>query len=274
MPISAATRTFALLGEPVEHSRSPQIQNAAIKAAGIDAVYVALRCGQHAVPGLIGGLARAGGGGNVTIPHKGVAADVVDIASQRVRATSACNTFWLQRGKVHGENTDVAGFSRARALLLPDLHDARVLIIGSGGGARSVLYSLLDDGAAGVTVLGRKRARSQEITAVAGRRARRVAYITNERLLRNEGFDLVVNATSLGLRATDRFPLHFSRLAALRAVFDLVYQPGGTRWVQQARALGIPAADGAEMLIQQAAAAFEIWFDVEAPVAVMRAAFG
>jgi shikimate dehydrogenase len=270
LAIGATTRTFALLGDPVAHSRSPVIQNAAIAAAGIDAVYVALRCGPRELPGLINGLARAHGGGNVTVPHKGLAAETVANPSARVRATHACNTFWLKGGKVHGENTDIIGFSRAVAEVLHDVHDTRVLIVGAGGAARAALYALLEGGAAGVTVLGRKPARSREIAAVAGRRAKRVAYITNESLLREEGFDLVVNATPLGLREADRSPLRFSLLSGLTAVFDMVYRPGGTAWVRQALANGIPAADGSEMLIQQAAAAFEIWFDLEAPIDAMR----
>ena len=92
MHITAATRMFALLGDPVEHSRSPVIQNAAITKAAIDAVYVAMRCNARDVAGLLTGLARANGGGNVTVPHKGVAADAVERPSARVRATRACNS--------------------------------------------------------------------------------------------------------------------------------------------------------------------------------------
>jgi shikimate dehydrogenase len=236
-------------------------------------VYTVLRCVADDVPGLLRGLARAGGGGNVTLPHKAVAADAVDKPSAAVRATHACNTFWLHRGKIHGDNTDVAGFRHAVAEVVPDVAGARVLIVGSGGAARSVLHALLEDRVDHVTVLGRKTGPAREIAAVAGRRAKRVRYITTDKSLRSEGFDLVVNASSLGLKDTDALPLEFSKIGGLTAAFDVVYRAGGTRWVDIARANGIPAADGCEMLIQQAAAAFELWFDVEAPVAVMRRAF-
>jgi shikimate dehydrogenase len=270
--ISAVTRVFAVLGDPVAHSRSPQIHNAANAALGIDAVYTALRCDEREVAGLIRGLALAGGGGNVTLPHKGLAADAVDKASARVRATRACNTFRAQRGKVYGENTDVEGFSRAVREVLPELAGTRALILGSGGGARAVLYALLEERADAVTVLGRKRSRAREMEAVAGRKRNRVSFTTNARALRDEGFDLIVNTTSLGLKERDRLPLKFSQVAALTAAFDIVYRPGGTEWVRIARANGIPAADGSEMLIQQAAAAFELWFEQPAPVPVMRRA--
>lgn len=273
MAIKSGTRTFAILGNPVAQARSPLIQNAAMKAANIDAVYVALRCASADAPGLIHGLARAGGGGNITIPHKGLAAESVERASAAVRATKACNTFWMQRGKVYGENTDVIGFKAAVREVIGDLKGARVLIIGSGGAARSALHAVLEEGTAAATVLGRTPARGKEMIAVAGRKARRVSFVTDARRLGAEGFDLVVNATSLGMKETDRLPLRFSALGGLTAVFDVVYRQGGTAWVQAARANGIPAADGGEMLIQQAAAAFELWFDIEAPVGVMRRAF-
>ena len=244
-----------------------------MKTAGIDAVYVALRCDEMNAPALMHALARAGGGGNVTIPHKGLAAASVEKASAAVRATDACNTFWLRRGKLYGENTDVHGFRTAVREVLADVAGARILIVGSGGAARSILYAVLQERAAGVTVLGRSSARKAELMNVAGRSTKRFDYTTDSKRLRSEGFDLVVNATSLGLKDTDRMPLKFSAVGGLTAVFDAVYRPGGTAWVQAARANGIPAVDGGEMLIHQAAAAFEHWFDIEAPLSVMRRAF-
>ena len=107
---SSSTRVLALLGDPVLHSLSPAFQNAALRATGRDALYVALRCGGPDLPGLLRGLARAGGGGNVTVPHKGAAAEVVEEVTEAVQETGACNTFWLENGRIRGDNTDVAGF--------------------------------------------------------------------------------------------------------------------------------------------------------------------
>jgi shikimate dehydrogenase len=269
--ITSNTRVFAILGDPVGHSRSPLLHNAAMRARDIDAVYVALRCTEDDFAGTLRSLA----GGNVTIPHKGNAAAVVDKPSARVRATLACNTFWSSNGNTYGENTDVAGFTNSVKQVMADLRGARALVIGAGGGARAVLYGLLEEGCEGVTVLGRSRERAREIAIVAGRRGGRVEYSISDRGLRNEGFDLVINATPLGLRARDRFPLRFNKIAAVRAVFDIAYRAEGeTEWVTYARSLGIPAADGREMLVQQAAAAFELWFDQVAPIDAMRRAFG
>lgn len=271
--ISSATQVFAILGDPVAHSRSPLLYNAAFAAAGINAAYGALRCSANDFAGLLTGLARAGGGGNVTLPHKGLAAQTVEKPSPRVIATGACNTFWLKGKRVHGDNTDVIGFSRAVRNVMADLKGTRVLVIGAGGAARAVLHALLADGCGAVTVLGRTRTRARAIREVAGARAHRVAFTTEQKLLRNEGFDLVVNATPVGLRDTDRLPFRLSALSGVTAVYDLVYRPGDTAWVRYARSLGLPAEDGKEMLVQQAVAAFELWFAVDAPVAAMRKAF-
>lgn len=268
MNITAATRTFALLGDPVEHSLSPVIQNAALQAEKRDAVYLALPCHEDDVPSVMRTLA----GGNITSPHKGVAPAALDRATDRVRKTGACNTFWTERGRLLGDNTDVIGFSVALRRLLPDPAGIRVLIVGAGGAARAALHALLEDDADEIVVIARHRGRRKEIEAVAGRRARRVRVVTSERKIHGEGFDLVVNATPLGLRERDAAPLRLERLAAVRAVFDMVYTPKGTAWSRRADQAGIPALDGTEMLLQQAAAAFEIWWQREAPMRAMRAA--
>ena len=113
IPLTAQTRLIALLGDPVEHSYSPVIQNAAFSETDTDGVYVAMQCSVHDLPGLMGAIGRAGGAGNITLPHKEKAASVVDVRSEAVRRTGACNTFWGQDGQIHGDNTDVEGFKRA-----------------------------------------------------------------------------------------------------------------------------------------------------------------
>jgi shikimate dehydrogenase len=134
MSHGAETRLIALLGDPIAHSLSPGLQNAAIRAAGLDAVYLALRCDADHVHGLIRGIAGAGGGGNVTIPHKATAAEAVEVQSLAVQRTRACNTFWAEGGRLHGDNTDVAGFDAAARALIGAPAGARALVVGGGGG--------------------------------------------------------------------------------------------------------------------------------------------
>jgi shikimate dehydrogenase len=271
---TAATRLFALLGDPVSHSLSPTFQNAALHALGLDAVYVALRCAADDLPGLMRGIARAGGGGNVTVPHKALAARTVDRPGDAVVRTGACNAFWLEDGAVHGDNTDVAGAREAvRALLGRPPQGARVLLLGAGGSASAVVCALADAGVERIVVANRTRDRADALAERFRAPGVRIDVVDSADALAAERFDLAVNATSLGLRPAD--PLPFDPDApgpALGAALDLVYAPGETRWVREMRARGLAAADGKEMLIQQGAAAFRRWWSIDPPLEVMREA--
>lgn len=267
--ISAHTRTFALLGDPVEHSFSPAIQNAAARAAGVDGVYVTLRTSVEDLPGFMRGLSRAGGGGNVTLPHKEKAASVLDQPLDAVRRTGACNTFWLEDGKVTGDNTDVEGFQKAVHHFMGSAPEGRrVLLLGAGGAARAALVGLLDDGVESVAIVNRSVERARNMARrIGGARAR---VLDGPRDWYDGDFDLVVNATSLGLGADDPSPLDLERLNRAGAVLDMVYGPEPTAFIRQAEGLGIPVADGTEMLVRQAAASFQRWWGVDAPVQAMR----
>lgn len=271
--IGASTRLFAVLGDPVAHSLSPGIQNPAIEAAGVDAVYVALRCGPEEVSGLIRGLALAGGGGNVTLPHKEATATLVDEPSELVMRTRACNTFWLEDGRLRGENTDVPGFRGAvTSLLGHSAEGLHILLLGAGGSARAAMVGLILDGAASISISNRTELRARQLAAELGEGRARV--ITAESELVGARFDMVVNTTALGLRPGDPLPYNLSTLPPPGAALDLVYRPEETDFVREARACGIPAADGAEMLVRQGAEAFECWWRRPAPLDAMFRAMG
>ncbi|HEX2188019.1 MAG TPA: hypothetical protein VHG51_03925 [Longimicrobiaceae bacterium] len=270
---TAATRVLAILGSPVSHSLSPVFQNAAIRAAGLDAVYVALACGAAELPGLLRGIARAGGAGNVTVPHKEAAVLALDRALPAAERTGACNAFWREDGRVVGDNTDVAGFAAAAAALLGgEPRGARVLLAGAGGAARAVLCALAGAGAERVALLNRTPERARALAAAFGRDGLRVDCAGSPAELAGERFDLAVNSTVLGLRPDDPFPLPPEGGPAFGAALDLVYSPTETAWVRALRERGVPAADGLEMLIAQGAAAWERWWGTPAPMAAMRAA--
>lgn len=258
--VAASTRVFAVLGDPVGHSLSPALHNAALQAGGLDGVYVALGCPEGALGGLMRGLAQAGGGGNVTVPHKEAAAELVDVASDSVRRTGACNTFWASGGRLHGDNTDVEGFRRALEVLLeggaPQGLD--VLVLGAGGAARAVLAALLDGGARSVYLRNRSEGRAarliEEMNDV------RIRYLNTHQILGSLQFDLVVNATSVGMEDPRARPLDLAQVGGVGALMDLVYGRESPRLVRDAMAAGVPALDGRLMLLHQGAAAFERWW--------------
>lgn len=272
MQIGAATRLIVLLGDPVAHSLSPAFQNAAIDAAGLDAVYLALRCDAGRMPGLLEGIAGGGGAGNITVPHKQRAAELVEDATGAVTRTGACNTFWAEGGRTLGHNTDVEGFAGAARGLIGSPAGARVLVLGAGGAARAAVAALLDDRADAVHVLNRSKPTAEALRDALDPRGRRVTVVQPTADLRREGFDLVVNATPLGLHPDDPAPLRFDAVGRVGAALDLVYRSGGTRWVAAAQRRDIPATDGTEMLIQQGAASFRRWFGREPPLKIMRQA--
>lgn len=260
---------FALLGDPVEHSLSPRMHAAGFAALGLDAEYVLQR-----VPGTdsrdVAAAMRAleGGGGNVTVPHKTAAAAALDEASPMVEATGACNCFWFTgAGRLAGENTDVEGIETVLRERL-DGPPASVLILGAGGAAAAAGLATGRLGAGKIIVSNRTAGRAASLA---------------ERL-RGGGFaaeagewpataeaDVVINATSLGLRDDDPLPAEFGEQPPL-LVLDLVYGEAGTPWTRHAEANEIEAVDGLEVLLWQGAACYPLWFGLEAPVRAMRGA--
>jgi shikimate dehydrogenase len=281
------SRLVALLGDPVHHSLSPRIQNAAFRAAGVQGVYVALRTGEGDLSGLLRGIAGSGGGGNVTLPHKEAAARAVDRLTPAAARTGAVNTFWIQHGEILGDNTDVIGVRRALDALLgdsgadpdsgsPRLDGHHVLLLGAGGAARAVLAALDDAGAGSIRV--RNRTRERALAMVREMAPFQVPVRVEEGLEGGDGragassdpsgegtVSLVINATRLGLAPDDALPLPVEALPPGAAVLDLVYRPAETRWVREARASGHRAEDGGRMLVEQGMAAFERWWGIPAP---------
>ena len=270
---TAATRLFLLLGDPVEHSLPPVFQNAAIRARGIDAIYAALRCDHQSIGPLVRALCRAGGGGNVTIPHKAAAAECIIRPTEAVRRTGVCNTFWGEDGEVCGDNTDVAGFTHAALRLLPGLSGITALILGAGGAAAAAAWALIDAGAREIVLMNRSPDRALALARRFDGHPTDVRVCMSVRDIAGAKIDLVVNATAAGMRDDDVLPLDLGTLGRVRAALDLVYRRGGaTPFVRHARRFGITAADGTEMLIAQGATAFSRWFGGEPPIDIMRTA--
>jgi shikimate dehydrogenase len=264
--ISARTRLLAVIGDPVTHSLSPAMYNAAIRALGLDAVYVALPTPAAALPSVLAALAGSGGAGNVTVPHKEAAERGVARKTELCARVGACNTFWTEQGELVGDNTDVAGVITCLKQLGVD-GSRRWLLVGTGGAARAVAVAAAELGAE-VHVLSRDGARAQRFADWARSRGARAQPARGA--LEPE---IAINATPLGLHAADPLPLDAGRTTRLAAALDLVYAPGETRWVRALRAAGVRAQDGRELLVQQGAAAFARFFPQHpAPVEVMRAA--
>lgn len=267
MEISAKTRLLTVIGDPVAHSLSPTMHNAACRALGVDAVYVALHVPTESLATVLALHAAVGGAGNVTVPHKEAVERSMTRKTDVCARSGACNTFWTEDGGLVGDNTDVAGISAALERLGAAPHGTRWLVIGTGGSARAVAVSAADRGAT-LWVRSRSDARASSFAAWATGIGV-PATVANGPV----EVDVVINATPLGLAGHDPLPVDVHHIPGVQTALDLVYAPGETRWVRGLRERGIEAADGREVLVQQGAAAFERFFPgLDAPTEVMRAA--
>ena len=267
MEISANTRLLMVIGDPVAHSLSPAMHNAAFRALGLDAVYVAMRVSGESLPAVLAMQAATGGAGNVTVPHKEAVEGSVARKTDVCARVGACNTFWAEDGTLVGDNTDVAGVTAALDKLGAARKGERWLVVGTGGSARATAVAAADRG---VKLFVRSRD-----TGRANAFAKWASGVGADATVANGPVevDVAINATPLGLAGHDPLPVDVNHIPGVQRALDLVYAPGETRWVRTLRERGIAAADGREMLVQQGAAAFERFFPgVDAPVEVMRAA--
>lgn len=266
--MTGRTRVAGVIGDPVRHSLSPAMHNAAFEAAGLDWVYVAFE-----VPRGSGGAAvmamrdLAIAGLNVTMPHKADAASACDELSDAAARLRSVNTV-LRRGDgtLYGDSTDGEGLVRSLVEEEVALEGRSVLVIGAGGAARAIVPSL-DRAGARVTVSARRSEPADEVAALTG--GATAAY---ERMADAvAGVDIVVNATPLGMQGEPP-PFDADRLEPRHTVVDLVYDPAQTPLLEAAAARGCRAVGGLGMLVHQGALAFTLWTGEDAPLDAMRAA--
>lgn len=273
--ISGRTRIAAVIGDPIGHSLSPAMHNAAFAALGIDAAYVAFHVRPSELQAAVRGLRALGVVGfNVTVPHKEKIVRLLDAVGGAARRTGAVNTVIPCDGGLRGENTDVVGFERALDEAGVPLAGARVVLIGAGGAARAALEAFTRGGVARVTIVNRTLARARRLrrdfpaaattVEVAG-----LAALEDEALLADAS--LVVNSSSLGLGGEPFAPVAFAATGRGCAFFDMIPKRE-TPFLAGARRARRRATDGSGMLLHQGAAAFELWTGQPAPVAVMRKA--
>jgi len=267
-PLSGHTRVIGVIGDPVTHSLSPVLHNAAFEALGLDWVYVAFPVargrGADAVAA-VGALGLAGL--NVTMPHKEDVAGACDDLTADAAALRSVNTVVAGADRrTLGDSTDGPGFLDALADEDIAVAGRNVVVAGAGGAARAVVLALGRAGAA-VTVAARRPDAAQAAAALApGATAVPIGALDPA------PFDVVVNATPLGMAGGDPLPVDPDSLHAGQAVVDLVYHPADTPLLTAARAQGATAVNGLGMLLHQAARSFTLWTGEAAPLDAMRSA--
>jgi shikimate dehydrogenase len=285
-----ATRVFGLLGHPVSHSLSPRLQNAALRAAGLDATYLAFDVAPGELVECMARVrveARSGrlGGLNVTLPHKQEVARLVDERDDASLLAGAVNTVQVLRDgagasarvSLRGFDTDVAGLVAALAERGVRLGRARVLVVGAGGMARAAVVAALQEGAAEIRVANRSLERAQTMlddvcNAWRGALPHVACAALEDAASLLDGAQVLVQATSLGLDARDPSPLSLATAPEGLFVLDSTYGSAESALLREARARGLAGTDGRALLLHQGAAAFQIWTGLAPAVDAMRKA--
>ena len=272
-PINAATRLCAVFGSPIKHSASPAMHNAAFAALGLNWRYIACEVDPKNLRAAIEGAKVMNFAGvNLTVPHKLLAVDMVDSLDASAKKWGAVNTIRFDEKGATGFNTDAdAIVTSLREDLKVELRGAKVLLLGAGGAGRTAALKLAAENVAELFLVNRTQSKAEEIAAEIKKQFPSVKVATG---FPQSDVDLVLNATSLGLKADDASPLDeksFS-LKHARAVYDMIYRPAETVLLAAAKKSGCRTANGLGMLLHQGAKAFEIWTGKPAPLAVMRRA--
>ena len=276
MTISGKTRVCGVIGDPIEHSLSPTIQNAAFNHLGLDFVFLAFRVKAAGLENAMRGMRGLGIHGlNVTMPHKSAVIGCLDEVDFTVRFLDSANTILNKEGKLSGFSTDGIGALKALTENGIDLSGKKVLLLGAGGAAKAIAFALAQVGE--LAILNRSAEKAEELAETLGHMFNRkvvggaLSPDAIKTTLRDS--DVLVNATSAGMKPNlNQSIVAPEWLSSDLTVMDIVYDPVETKLAKDAKAAGAKVVSGVEMLIYQGAASFEIWTGKPAPIEVMRKA--
>ncbi len=268
--VSASTLLACVIGDPIRHSLSPTLHNAAFDALGLDWIYLAFEVPAGRGIAAIEGMRALGiRGASITMPHKEDAATACDDVTADASALRSVNSIMLgDDGRLHGDSTDGEGFLRSLREADVDVAGRSVLVVGGGGAARAVGVAL----ARAAAVVAVSARRSEAAAALAALAPGTTVVEWDRRDEAVSAADIVVNTTPLGMLGDTTLAIDPRSIRSGQVVADLVYRPLATPLLAAARAAGAGTVDGLGMLVHQAALAFEQWTGVAPPVGVMRAA--
>ena len=274
--ITGKTKLLGVIGAPIGHSLSPSIQNAALRAAGLDYVYTALPVRAGALTSAVHGLRDAGYVGfNVTIPFKTEIIPLMDDLSEDVRRIQAMNAVVIgEDGRMVGHNTDVVGFLAGFAERGIALTEKNAVLIGAGGAARAALWGLLRSGVSSVVIGVRSVEKGAALAAdfAVDGDVRAVSFDDTAWIAACSDADIVVQTTPLGMTShtAEMPPVDTAAMNPAAVVYDLIYTPAETRFLREARAQGCQTINGETMLVAQGAEAFSLWTGIRPDVELMK----
>ncbi len=277
MGITGKTRLFGVIGDPIEHSLSPILHNAAFDHLKMDYVFLAFRVKKENVENALKGMRALDIHGlNVTMPHKSTVINYLDEIDQTSKSLNAVNTILNKDGRLCGFNTDGVGALRALEKNDVNLKGKKLLLLGAGGAARAIAYSLAQK-VGELIILNRTGKQAENLAAVLRRNVNKKIVskaLTSSNVHESlKESDILVNATSVGMKPNvDQSLVAAEWLKPDLVVMDIVYNPVETKLIRDAKKAKAKVVNGVEMLIYQGAASFTIWTSQPAPIEVMRQA--
>ena len=276
--INGKTKIYGLIGNPVEHSVSPSMHNAAFGKMGLDCAYIPFRVEKESLAAAINAVKALNMGGlNVTIPHKVAVIPFLDELEPLAQKIGAVNTIINDDGNLKGYNTDAGGFLNALLQKGVEPRAKKAVVIGAGGASRAISFTLMEMGAE-IVILNRRQEIGWAVELAAAisdsfKKEVKALELNNDNLTAAlDSADILVNATSVGMSPdANQSPVPSMLLKAQLVVFDAVYNPLKTRLLAEAESSGALTVSGIDMLVWQGALAFELWTGVKAPIDIMKA---
>jgi shikimate dehydrogenase len=250
-------KKYIVVGNPIEHSLSPQLHNHWIKNNKINGIYEKKKLNDSDLKNLILDLKeRKIDGINVTVPFKKAVIPFLDKLSQESKKTQSVNTIYLDNNETTGHNTDIEGFELSIKDINFDIAEKKVLILGAGGVVPSLIFALNKKKVSNITVSNRTRNKAENLKNL----------FNNLEVVdwgNASDFDMIINATSIGLKKDDKINLDFSKTGKNKFFYDLIYNPKETNFLKLGKKLGNNIENGKKMFIYQASAAFKIWHGIQ-----------
>ena len=253
-------KKYLVIGNPISHSLSPELHNYWIKQNEIDAIYDKKKFNDNDLKNLILDVKKQTiNGVNVTVPFKNKIIPYLDELSDEAKKTQAVNTIYLKEKKVIGHNTDIEGFENAIKQINFDFDNKKIFILGAGGVVPSIIYASTKMGASEIMISNRTEKKAKKIKDI----------FKNIKLIEwgeIPDFDVIINATSLGLNKDDKLNLEFTNVVKNKLFYDVIYNPSETDFLSTGKKLGNKYENGKLMFIYQALSAFELWHGIKPEV--------
>ena len=249
-------KKYLVIGNPITHSLSPKLHNYWIKQNNIDAIYDKKKLNENELEHLILDIKNKKIAGiNVTVPFKKAIIPYLDRMSHEAEKTQSVNTIFLENNNLIGHNTDINGFQLAIKKLNFEMQNKKIFILGAGGVVSSLVFALNKIGVAGITITNRTKQNAENLKK----------FFKNLKIIdwgEIPQFDVIINATSIGLNKNDNIKLDFTKVGKNKLFFDVIYNPKETNFLKIGKQLGNQSENGKLMFIYQALSAFKLWHGI------------